>query len=169
MVTVTGAEPAIRWSAVAAVAVVAGIAGWVSYVHAYDVIRSHGETGLVGRVYPGTVDGLIYRASMILLDSARRGSVPRSSPGGCWLLASARPCSPTCWLGCPEACSAPSWQLGWARWSSPTARVSTSAGRKQESGGAAMIEITVTCDDFSIQNEGVDEVEPCQILRMLPS
>ncbi len=57
----TGTERAIRWSAVA---VVAGIAGWVSYVHAYDVIRSHGETGLVDRVYPGTVDGLIYCASM---------------------------------------------------------------------------------------------------------
>lgn len=69
----TGAGRAIRWSAVAAVAVVAGIAGWVSYVHAYDVIRSHGEAGLVGRVYPGTVDGLIYCASMVLLDSARRG------------------------------------------------------------------------------------------------
>lgn len=57
----------------AAVAVGAGIAGWVSYVHAYDVIRSHGEAGLVGRVYPGTVDGLIYCASMVLLDAARRG------------------------------------------------------------------------------------------------
>jgi Protein of unknown function (DUF2637) len=67
------AERAIRWSSVAAVAVVAGIADWVSYVHAYDVIRSHGEAGLVGRVYPGTVDGLIYCASMVLLDAARRG------------------------------------------------------------------------------------------------
>jgi hypothetical protein len=80
----TGAR-AIRWSAVAAVAVVAGIAGWVSYVHAYDVIRSHGEAGLVGRVYPGTVDGLIYRASMVLLDAARRGVRPPSLAR--WLLA----------------------------------------------------------------------------------
>jgi hypothetical protein len=69
----SGADRLIRWSAVVAVAAVAGIAGWVSYVHAYDVIRSHGEAGLVGRVYPGTVDGLIYCASMVLLDSARRG------------------------------------------------------------------------------------------------
>ncbi len=69
----TGTDRAIRWSTIAAVSVVAGIAGWVSYIHAYDVIRAHGEAGLVGRVYPGTVDGLIYCASMVLLDSARRG------------------------------------------------------------------------------------------------
>lgn len=81
----TGPERAIRWSAVAAVAVVAVIAGWVSYVHAYDVIRSHGEAGLVGRVYPGTVDGLIYCASMVLLDSARRGV--RAPAIARWLLA----------------------------------------------------------------------------------
>src|SRR5260370_29308029 len=69
----TGTARAIGWSTIAAVSVVAGIAGWVSYIHAYDVIRAHGEAGLVGRVYPGTVDGLIYCASMVLLDSARRG------------------------------------------------------------------------------------------------
>jgi hypothetical protein len=69
----TGTDRAIRWSTIAAVSVVAGIAGWVSYIHAYDVIRAHGEAGLVGRVYSGTVDGLIYCASMVLLDSARRG------------------------------------------------------------------------------------------------
>lgn len=74
----------IRWSAVV-VAVVAGIAGWVSYVHAYDVIRSHGEAGLVGRVYPGTVDALIYCASMVLLDAARRGV--RAPVIARWLLA----------------------------------------------------------------------------------
>lgn len=81
----TGADKAIRYSTIAAVAVVAGIAGWVSYVHAYDVIRSHGEAGLVGRIYPGTVDGLIYCASMVLLDAARRG-VPAPALAR-WLLA----------------------------------------------------------------------------------
>lgn len=69
----TGGDRAIRYSTIGAVSLVAGIAGWVSYIHAYDVIRAHGEAGLVGRVYPGTVDGLIYCASMVLLDSARRG------------------------------------------------------------------------------------------------
>jgi Protein of unknown function (DUF2637) len=62
----------IGWSSVAAVVLVAAIAGWVSYVHAYDVIRAHGEPGMVGRLYPATVDGLIYMSSMVLLDSARR-------------------------------------------------------------------------------------------------
>src|SRR5260370_5140894 len=69
----TGTARAIGWSTIAAVSVVAGIAGWVSYVHAYDVSRAGGEAGLVGRVYPGAVDGLIYCASMVLLDAARRG------------------------------------------------------------------------------------------------
>lgn len=34
---------------------------------------STARLALVGRAYPGTVDGLIYCASMVLLDSARRG------------------------------------------------------------------------------------------------
>ena len=113
----TGAGRAIRWSAVA---VVAGIAGWVSYVHAYDVIRSHGEAGLVGRVYPGTVDGLIYCASMVLLDSARRGV--RSPVIVRWLLAAGigATLSPTWRPGCPGGRSVPWWRPGrpWP-WSAP--------------------------------------------------
>lgn len=81
----TGAERAIRWSTIAAVALVAGVAGWVSYEHALEVVRAHGEAGAVARVYPATVDGLIYSASMVLLDSARRGvPAPRLAR---WLLA----------------------------------------------------------------------------------
>ena len=81
----SGAERAIRWSTIAAVAIVAGVAGWVSYEHALAVVRAHGEVGAVGRVYPATVDGLIYSASMVLLDSARRGvQAPRLAR---WLLA----------------------------------------------------------------------------------
>jgi hypothetical protein len=81
----TGAERAIRWSTIAAVAIVAGVAGWVSYEHALAVVRAHGEVGAVARVYPATVDGLIYSASMVLLDSARRGAeAPRLAR---WLLA----------------------------------------------------------------------------------
>ena len=86
VLTVSGAERAIRWSTIAAVAVVAGVAGWVSYRHAVDVVSAHGESGDVARVYPGTIDGLIYAASMVLLDSARRGvPAPRMAR---WLLAS---------------------------------------------------------------------------------
>ena len=75
---------AIRWSTVAAVAAVAVVAGWVSYVHAYDVVRAHGEHGPLARLYPGTIDGLIYSASMVLLDAARRGVRP--PPLARWLL-----------------------------------------------------------------------------------
>lgn len=81
----SGAERAIRWSTIAAVAGVAIVAGWVSYDHALAVVRAHGETGIVGRLYPGTIDGLIYAASMVLLDSARR-QVP-APPMARWLLA----------------------------------------------------------------------------------
>lgn len=62
----------IKWSTVLAVAAVAIVAGWVSYVHALDVVTAHGEHGALAHLYPGTIDGLIYSASMVLLDAARR-------------------------------------------------------------------------------------------------
>ena len=62
----------IKWSTVLAVAAVALVAGWVSYVHALDVVTAHGEHGALAHLYPGTIDGLIYSASMVLLDAARR-------------------------------------------------------------------------------------------------
>jgi hypothetical protein len=62
----------IRWSTVVAVVVVAGIAGWASYEHAYAVVVAHGEHGMVARLYPGTIDGLVYTASMVLLAAAQR-------------------------------------------------------------------------------------------------
>ncbi|MFZ0079955.1 MAG: DUF2637 domain-containing protein [Trebonia sp.] len=67
---------AIRWSTVAAVAGVSVVAGWVSYDHALAVVRAHGESGTVAWLYPGTIDGLIYSASMVLIDAARRGTPP---------------------------------------------------------------------------------------------
>jgi len=81
----TRAGRAIRWSTVAAVAIVAAVAGWVSYEHALAVVRAHGEVGAVARVYPATVDGLIYSASMVLLDAARRQARPPRLAR--WLLA----------------------------------------------------------------------------------
>jgi hypothetical protein len=71
----TGAERAIRWSTVAAVSVVALVAAFVSYRHALQVVAAHGESGALAKAYPLTIDGLIYAASMVLLDAARR-SVP---------------------------------------------------------------------------------------------
>ena len=75
----------IRWSTIAVVSAIAGVAGWVSYEHALAVVRAHGESGAVAAAYPVTVDGLVYASSMVLLDSAGRGvGVPRLAR---WLLA----------------------------------------------------------------------------------
>lgn len=51
---------------------VAIIAAIVSYEHAYELIRTHGEDGWMARLVPLTVDGLIYSSSMVMLQSARR-------------------------------------------------------------------------------------------------
>jgi len=45
----------------------------ISYQHAYELVRSHGESGLTARLLPFTVDGLIWAASMVVLDASRRG------------------------------------------------------------------------------------------------
>ena len=42
--------------AVVAVAVVAAV---ISYQHAFELVRSHGESGVTARLLPFTVDGLI--------------------------------------------------------------------------------------------------------------
>ncbi len=60
---------------VVAVAVVAAI---ISYQHAYVLVRTHGESGVTARLVPFTVDGLIWAASMVVLDASPRGQpVPR--------------------------------------------------------------------------------------------
>jgi hypothetical protein len=73
-------DKAIRCTTIAAVAVVALVAASVSYRHALDVVGQHGESGWLDKVYPLTVDGLIYPASMALLNDARRGLKP--APAG---------------------------------------------------------------------------------------
>jgi hypothetical protein len=60
----TGTSRAIRYSTVAAVAVVALVAASVSYRHALQVVGQHGETGWQDAVYPLTVDGLINASLM---------------------------------------------------------------------------------------------------------
>jgi hypothetical protein len=70
----TAADRIIRWTTAAAVIGVAAIAAVVSYEHAGDLVRAHGETGWTARLIPLTVDGLIYASSMVMLDSARRGA-----------------------------------------------------------------------------------------------
>src|SRR5580692_9288912 len=58
-------DRAIRLSTAAAVLAVAGIAAYVSYWHAYAVVRAHGETGITARLEPATIDGLVYASSML--------------------------------------------------------------------------------------------------------
>jgi hypothetical protein len=66
------ADRLIRITTALAVVAVAGVAAIISYQHAYELVRSHGETGLTARLLPFTVDGLIWAASMVALDASRR-------------------------------------------------------------------------------------------------
>jgi hypothetical protein len=81
----SGIDRAIRLSTAAAVLAVAGIAAYVSYWHAYAVVRAHGETGITARLEPATIDGLVYASSMVVLYAAQhRMPVPSLAR---WLLA----------------------------------------------------------------------------------
>jgi hypothetical protein len=101
----------IRITTALAVAGVAAVAAIISYRHAYELVSTHGETGLTARLIPFTVDGLILAASMLILDASRRNQpVP---PLARWCL------GPASW---PR--SAPTWRTAWAtarsaRWSVP--------------------------------------------------
>ena len=67
----------IRITTALAVATVAAVAAVISYRHGYELVCSHGESGLTARLVPFTVDGLILAASMLTLDASRRSqSVP---------------------------------------------------------------------------------------------
>jgi hypothetical protein len=68
----------IKVTTALAVVAVASVAAIVSYQHAYELVRTHGESGLTARLLPFTVDGLIWAASMVVLDASRRNQrVPR--------------------------------------------------------------------------------------------
>jgi len=68
----------IRLTTALAVVAVASVAAIISYQHAYELVRTHGESGLTARLLPFTVDGLVWAASMVVLDASRRNQrVPR--------------------------------------------------------------------------------------------
>ncbi|HUZ54698.1 MAG TPA: DUF2637 domain-containing protein [Streptosporangiaceae bacterium] len=68
----------IRITTALAVVAVAAVAAIISYQHAYELVRSHGESGATARLLPFTVDGLIWAASMVILNASRRNQrVPR--------------------------------------------------------------------------------------------
>jgi Protein of unknown function (DUF2637) len=50
----------IRITTALAVVAVAVVAAVISYQHAYELVRSHGEAGVMARLVPFTVDGLIW-------------------------------------------------------------------------------------------------------------
>jgi Protein of unknown function (DUF2637) len=80
----SGIDRAIRLSTAVAVLAVAGIAAYVSYLHAYAVVWAHGESGITARLEPATIDGLVYASSMVVLSAARhRVPVPSLAR---WLL-----------------------------------------------------------------------------------
>jgi Protein of unknown function (DUF2637) len=66
------ADRLIRITTALAVAAVAAVAAVISYRHAYELVTTHGETGLTARLLPFTADGLILAASMLILDASRR-------------------------------------------------------------------------------------------------
>ena len=68
----------IKITTAAAVVAVAVVAAVISYQHAYELVRAHGESGLTARLLPFTIDGLIWAASMVVLDASHRNQpVPR--------------------------------------------------------------------------------------------
>ncbi|MBA9002493.1 MULTISPECIES: DUF2637 domain-containing protein [Thermomonospora] len=66
------ADLAIRVSAAATVVGIGAIAAVISYRHALAQVRAHGETGVTAYLTPLTIDGLVFVASLVMLDSARR-------------------------------------------------------------------------------------------------
>ena len=62
----------IRITTALAVATVAAVAAVISYRHAYELVSTHGESGLTARLLPFTVNGLILAASMLIFDASRR-------------------------------------------------------------------------------------------------
>jgi hypothetical protein len=85
----------IRLTTALAVVAVASVAAIISYQHAYELVRTHGESGLTARLLPFTVDGPIWAASMVVLDASRRNQrVPRRRCGALGL-ASWPPLAPT--------------------------------------------------------------------------
>lgn len=65
----------------AATAVIAGIAAWVSYWHMVDVAARYGETGAAPYLLPLSVDGLIVVASICLVElGGRLRAAAQSTP-----------------------------------------------------------------------------------------
>jgi hypothetical protein len=72
---VTGrADRWIKWTTTGCVALLALIAGTVSYLHMHELVAMHGQPGWVAALTPLSVDGMIVAASTTLLAESRSGS-----------------------------------------------------------------------------------------------
>jgi hypothetical protein len=67
----------IGWTTTGCVALLAVIAGTVSYLHMHQLVAEHGQPGWVAALTPLSVDGMIVAASTALLADSRSGG-----PGG---------------------------------------------------------------------------------------
>ena len=63
----------IRWTTTGCVALLALIAGTVSYLHMHRLVALHGQPGWVASLTPLSVDGMIVAASATLLAESRAG------------------------------------------------------------------------------------------------
>ena len=73
----------IKITTALAVVAVALVAAVISYQHAFELVRSHGESGLTARLQPFTVDGLIWAASMVAHGQGRQiGPHYQAAPQG---------------------------------------------------------------------------------------
>src|SRR5215469_3740997 len=73
----------IRITTIGCVAILALIAGTVSYMHMHDLVALHGQPGWVAALTPFSVDGMIVAASTTLLAESRSGGRGGVLP---WLL-----------------------------------------------------------------------------------
>src|SRR5258707_2941773 len=68
-----GTDRWIRWTTPGCVALLALIAGTVSYLHMHMLVELHGQPGWVAALTPFSVDGMIVAASTTLLADSRSG------------------------------------------------------------------------------------------------
>jgi hypothetical protein len=74
----------IKRTTTGCVAMLALIAGTVSYLHMHMLVELHGQPGWVAALTPLSVDGMIVAASTTLLADSRSGRRGGCCPGPCW-------------------------------------------------------------------------------------
>src|SRR5215472_16763741 len=80
----------IKRTTIGCVALLALIAGTVSYLHMHSLVALHGQPGRVAALTPLSVDGMIVAASTTLLADSRSGLKGGTLPWALLILALAR-------------------------------------------------------------------------------